>query len=161
MTLTNTIRQTIFNGTKKAAFLIALLLTLSTTYSFARPADSISGEIRTSFKKDFRNGQIMSTEVHNAFTKVTFKMNDMIMFAFYNNGGELLAVTRNILSTQLPLDLLLNLKKDYSSYWITELFEITGDSENGYYISLENTDSKLTLRSNGDNWEVYTSAKKQ
>ena len=72
----------------------------------------------------------------------------------------MLAVTHNILSTQLPINLLMSLKSDYNSYWITELFEFTGDNDNCYYVSLESADSKVTLRSNGDQWEVYSSVKK-
>jgi hypothetical protein len=140
------------------AFITALLLTLS---SFANTPDSINGEIKTSFKKSFRNAQLISTETHESFTRLTFKMNDVIMFAFYSKGGDLLAVTRNIVSSQLPMSLLMSLKSDYSAYWITELFEFTGDDQNCYYVSLESADAKVTLRSNGDTWEVYTSAKKQ
>ena len=138
-------------------FAAALLLTLS---SFARSADSISGDIRTSFKRTFRNAQLMSTETRETFTKLTFKTNDVIMFAFYSRSGDLLAVTRNILSSQLPLNLLLSLKSDYSAYWITELFEFTSNDDSCYYISLESADAKVTLRSSGDTWEVYSSVKK-
>jgi len=138
-------------------FAAALLFTLS---SFARSADSISGDIRTSFKKTFRNAQLMSTETRETFTKLTFKTNDVIMFAFYSRSGDLLAVTRNILSSQLPLNLLLSLKSDYNAYWITELFEFTSNDDSCYYVSLESADAKITLRSTGDTWEVYSSVRK-
>lgn len=138
-------------------FALALVMSLS---SFAKPVDSINGEINTSFKKSFRNARLLSTETHQAFTKLTFKMNDVIMFAFYSNSGELMAVTRNITPSQLPMNLLISLKNDYSAYWITELFEFKGDDISCYYVSLESANAKVTLRSNGDSWEVYTSVKK-
>jgi len=144
--------------TRIITFAAALLLTLT---SFAKSADSISGDIRTSFKRTFRNAQLMSTETRETFTKLTFKTNDVIMFAFYSRSGDLLAVTRNIVSSQLPLNLLLSLKSDYSAYWITELFEFTSNDDSCYYISLESADAKVTLRSNGDSWEVYSSVKKR
>jgi len=153
-------RQTISNVSKKAAVMMTLLLVLGTSYSFAKPADSADGDIRISFKKSFRGAELMSTEAHAAFTKVTFKMNDAVMFAFYSNKGELLAVTRNITSSQLPVGLMLSLKSDYKAYWITELFEFTGDDNSCYYVSLESADAKVTLRSNVDSWEVYTTEKK-
>jgi hypothetical protein len=138
-------------------FALALVISLS---SFAKPVDSTRGEINTSFKKSFGNAQLLSTETHQAFTKLTFKMNDVIMFAFYSNSGELLAITRNITSSQLPMNLLMSLKSDYSAYWITELFEFKGDDVSCYYVSLESADAKVTLRSNGDSWEVYSSVRK-
>lgn len=145
--------------------MIALLLTAAVSYSFASaPTEEvkISSNIRASFHKDFQNGQIIGSQAHKNFTKLTFKMNDIILFAYYSETGELLAVTRNILSTQLPIALQLNLKKDYSKYWITELFEINGEGQNCYYVSMENADTKLTLRSNGDDtWEVYEKTNKK
>ena len=161
MTHTTNLR-TILNVAKKAAITMALLLTVSATFAFSgkKGTNDINGEIRTSFKKDFQNAQILSTESHKAFTRLDFKMDGLIMSAFYSDGGELLAVTHNILSTQLPINLLISLKNGYNSYWITELFEFTGDNDSCYYISLEGADSKVTLRSNGDHWEVYSSVKK-
>jgi hypothetical protein len=145
--------------------MIALLLTAAVSYSFAAAPTGevkISSDIRAAFHKDFQNGQIIGSQVHKNFTKLTFKMNEIILFAYYSDNGQLLAVTRNILSTQLPIALQLNLKKDYSKYWITELFEINGEGQNCYYISMENADTKLTLRSNGDDtWEVYEKTDKK
>jgi hypothetical protein len=161
------LNQTIANRSKKIAFTLVLLLTVTISYSFAAaPVDSMVGQnsmnskIEASFQKDFKNARLMSTEVSRHFTKLTFKINDMVLFAFYSDNGELLAVTRNILSSQLPLELMMDLKKDYSNYWITELFELNGDGQNCYYVSLENADSKLVLRSNGDSWEFYQKSAK-
>jgi hypothetical protein len=137
--------------------LFAAALTLATTFSFANTNNE---EIRTSFRQDFKNAQLMSTEENTNFTKFTFTTNGVIMSAFYSTGGELLAVTRNIVSSQLPINLLTSLKKHYSDTWITDLFEFSRDSQNTYYITLENADTKTTLRSNGNNWEVYSTTKK-
>lgn len=158
---TNFLRQILHNS-KKAALLVALFLTVAVSYSFASGTDDVNSDIRTSFRKDFRNAQIMSSEVHKKFTKLTFKMNNAVFFAFYADNGELLALTRNILSTQLPVNLMLSLKNDYSGYWITELFELNGDDQNCYYVALENADKKLTLRSTSDgSWEVYEKTAKK
>lgn len=156
----NIIRKTLNQG-KKLALLAALILTVGLSYSFAASGDEVTVDIRTSFQKDFKGAKIINTEVKKAFTRLTFTMNDMVFSAFYADNGELLAVTRNILSTQLPVNLQLNLKNNYSGYWITELFELSGNDESCYYISLENADSKLTLRSiDGSSWEVYEKSAK-
>lgn len=154
------IRQNLLSVSKKAAFMMVLLLTLCTSYSFAKPTDEVSKEIKVSFRKDFQNAQIMNTAVHNTFTEITFRMNDQVMFAFYSENGDLLAVTRNIVSSELPTNLVTSLKKHYNSYWITDLFEFNGDTQTCYYVSLENADTKITLRSNGDSWDVYSTTKK-
>ena len=150
------LNQNMINRSKKIALSLVLLMTLTISYSFAATPDSMNGQIAASFQKSFKNAKVLNTEVNRHFTKLTFKMDDIILFAFYSDNGQLLALTRNILSTQLPIDLMMDLKKSYSGYWITELFELNGDEQNCYYVSLENADSKVVLRSTSDNnWEVY------
>jgi hypothetical protein len=144
----------------KQSIIVTVLLTIFTSYSFATPTKDISSSIKTSFHQDFQNARILSIESYQTFTKLTFNMNDAVLSAFYTENGELLAVTRNILSSQLPLNLLSSLRKKFSTYWISDLFEFDRDSQTCYYISLENADTKMTLRSNGDSWELYSSVKK-
>ena len=142
-------------------FLIAaLVLVLSTTYSFATPVNRSNDAISASFRHDFGNAQLISTEDYKDFTKFTFMLNSQVLFAFYSANGELLAVTRNLTSSQLPVRLLLNLKNKMGNSWITELFEINCESQHCYYVSMENADVKVTLRSNGDSWDVYSTVKK-
>ena len=144
----------------KQSIILTVLLTIFTSAGFAKPTENLNASIKTSFHQDFKDAQLLSTEVYQTFTKLTFTLNNAVLSAFYTENGELLAVTRNILSSQLPLNLLTSLKKRFSSYWITDLFEFNRDSQSSYYISLENADTKMTLRSNGDSWQLYSSVKK-
>ena len=147
---------------KTAAVVMASVFTLSTSYSFAATTsgNDENKEIKASFQRDFQNAHLMSTEVKDNFTKVIFTLNDQVMTAFYAADGSLLGVTRNIVSSQLPVNLLVSFKKHYSDYWITDLFEMSRDSQSNYYLSLENAETKVTLRSNGDSWEVYSTIRK-
>jgi len=159
---TNTICQTIINGSKKLTFMIAMVLTVGISSSFAAPTDDINSQVKASFRKDFQKAELIGSEVSKQYTKLTFKINDMVMFAFYSDNGELLAVTRNIKSSQLPIQLLLQLKKDYNDYWISDLFELNGEDLNNYYITVENADKKITLRStNNSTWELYEKTTKK
>jgi hypothetical protein len=139
----------------KTFALVAMLFTASSTFATTTNDDS-NETVKVAFHKDFKKAEMMSAEAKTTYTKVTFKLNDVIMYAFYSDNGQLLAVTRNITSNQLPIQLLLEVKKNYNDCWISDLFELTGDGVSTYYITLENADSKVTLRSNGtDNWETY------
>jgi hypothetical protein len=159
---TNTRRQTILDGAKKLTFMIAMLLTVGISSSFAAPTDDINSSVKASFRKDFQKAELMAFEVSKLYTKLTFKMNDMVLFAFYADNGELLAVTRNIKTSQLPIQLLMQLKKDYNDYWISDLFELNGQDLNNYYITVENADKKVTLRStNNSTWELYEKTNKK
>jgi hypothetical protein len=146
----------------KIALVVALVLTMVST-SFANTTnDDHNAAVAASFHKDFKKAELLTTETGKNYTKLTFKMNDMVLFAFYSEEGQLLAVTRNIKSNQLPIKLLLQIKQDYANYWISELFEFNADGTNAYYITLENADTSVTLRSSGsDAWDVYTKKTKE
>jgi hypothetical protein len=175
---TNGKKPTKLNKMKKTIFLLAFLITVASTLTFANGtgktiakttgtsagniADNIATQVNISFKQDFKNAELISSEVSSHFTKLTFRMNDMILLAFYADNGKLLAIVHNIPSSQLPINLMRDLKKDYAGYWITELFELNGKGQNAYYISLENADHKVVLRSNEDNdWEIYQHTEKK
>jgi hypothetical protein len=146
----------------KIALTVAFVLTIVST-SFANTTnDDHNAAVTASFHKDFKKAELLTTEPGKNYTKLTFRMNDMVLFAFYSEEGQLLAVTRNIKSNQLPIKLLLQIKQDYANYWISELFEFNADGTNAYYITLENADSSVTLRSSGsDAWDVYTKKTKE
>lgn len=141
---------------KKKFLTCAMLLMIVSSYSLANNEDGINIEITSSFKKEFANAREIKWETGKAFVKVTFKLNEEVIFAYYSQNGDLIAVSRNILSNHLPLSQLIKLKNKYAGYWITELFEIDSDIETSYYITLENSESKLILKSNvAEGWEVY------
>jgi len=135
------------------ALTAVLLLTLGVTTSFAANGND---QATVSFRKEFKQAEVLSTDAGKDFTKITFKLNGAILNAFYNEKGELLAITHNIRSTELPLSLLMQIKQYYSNYWITDCFEIDANGTTNYYITVENSDTKLTLRSNESDWETYS-----
>ena len=153
--------QTILNGSKKIVLASALLLTVGISSSFATSIDGDNDAVTVSFHKDFKKVEIIQREVSKNFIKFTFRMNEVVMCAFYNENGQLLAITRNIQSSQLPLQLLMQIKKDYGNYWISDLFEYSADGTSCYYITLETADSRVVLRSNGADWEAYDKKTKE
>jgi hypothetical protein len=159
---TNSLRQMLINGSKKLAFVLAMFLTVGISSSFATPVDNMSAQVKASYRKDFSKAELMNEEVTKQYTKLTLKMNDMVLYAFYSDNGDLLAVTRNIRTSQLPIKLLLQLKKGYNDYWISELFEMNADGQNSYYVKVENADTKVILRSaDTSDWELYERSNKK
>lgn len=146
---------------KKNFLMMALALTMSISSLFANSNTEISERIINSFKKEFVGAQDVQWEQTKDMAKATFKMNEQVLFAYYSTEGTLLAVTRNIASGQLPMNLLVDIKKNYSGLWITDLFEIVMGNETSYYMTLENSDQTLILKSNSSlGWEVFKKEKK-
>jgi hypothetical protein len=158
----NNLSQALVNGTKKFALMTALFLTIGIGSSFAAATHDGNDIVIASFHKEFRTADVMQVENKKDYTKLTFRMDGVVMFAYYSEDGDLMAVVRNILSTQLPIRLLMDLKENHGDCWITDLFEVDRNGQSVYYVSLENSDMKITLRSaNSANWETYTKENKE
>ena len=146
---------------KKRILALALLLTIGFSNIFANNEEGVNKQVVNAFKKDFAAARDAKWETGKDFVKVTFTMNEQVLFAFYSGDGQLLGVTRNITSAQLPISLLSELKKNYSEYWITDLFEMAASDGTAYYVSLENADNSTILKSSaGEDWSIYKKVKK-
>jgi hypothetical protein len=146
---------------KKSILIWAVLLISATSFSFANTNDDSNTNVKTSFKKDFENAREVKWESVNTFIKATFKLGDKTICAYYSKDGDLVAMTRNILSSDLPITKQISLAKNYKGYWITDLFEISSNQETAYYITLENADSKLILKSDSEGWGEYKKETKE
>jgi len=62
------------------------------------PPPSVKNVI-SSFNKQFSNARDIKWENQASFVKAEFTMNNMVLFAYFNNNGELLAVSRFISPT--------------------------------------------------------------
>ena len=135
--------------------IITLAVALSTLSSFAREVE-VSSRVLDKFKSEFAGAKEVSWTAGDNFYKAEFVYNDQHVFAFYSTAGELLGLTRYISSLDLPINLQANLKKNYGNYWISDLFEVSNEEGTGYYLTMENADSKIVLKSTGGgSWEVY------
>jgi len=114
-----------------------------------------------SFKKDFNGASNIIWEQRDTYTKATFSLHGQVLFAYYNGNGDLQAVVRNITSDQLPISLLSSLRKEYGNCWISDLFEIVSDDQTSYYVTLEDSDKKVVLKSQGTEfWNEFKKEKK-
>ena len=145
---------------KKIMMILALVLTVSTTFAFTGE-EAVSKRALNSFKSEFAGATDAAWTTGSNYYKVAFTMSDQKLFAFYNTDGEFVAVSRYISSFQLPLKLQGSLKKSYGNYWISDLFEMSASDETGYYVTLENADTRIVLKSiDGNDWSVYQKSKK-
>jgi hypothetical protein len=147
---------------KKYIVILTATLCFGLTSAFARNGgDEEVKLMKSSFDRDFSNARQVSWDFQKEFAKATFTLNDQILYAYYKPNGELLAVVRYMLTDHLPIDLVLQMKKNYPGYWVSDLFEMAADGQTSYYISLENSDETLVLQSSGLNsWTVYKRTRK-
>ena len=145
---------------KRTIFSLVFSLILGTA-SFANNDESISQKAMQSFKKEFAQAKDVSWNKSGDMVKATFTLNERVLFAYYNEAGDLIAVTRNITTDLLPINLMTSLKKNYSEYWVSDLFEMVSGGQTHYYVTLENADHKLVLKSEDfSSWGTYRKDKK-
>jgi len=145
---------------KKMIMMLAMVFSLSTMYAFTGE-EAVSKQAVTHFKGQFKGATDANWVTGKNYYKVTFTLSEQKLFAYYNMDGEFIAVTRYISSVQLPLNLQTGLKNDYSNYWISDLFEMADATDTSYYVTIENGDAKIVLRStDGKEWCVFEKSKK-
>jgi len=145
---------------KRLVITLTLAFSLCSFSSFAND-ETISPAAIESFNNSFKSVKDVSWSIGENFYKATFLMNGQSVCAFYNSQGQMIALTRNISSLQLPIALQAKLKKEYNDYWISDLFEMATEEGTFYYLTVEDGDSKIVLKSGtGSEWSVYKKQRK-
>ena len=135
--------------------ILTLAIAMSTLCSFAREVE-VNSRVLNAFRQEFTGAKEVSWTAGSNYYRVMFVYNDQYVSAFYTQEGELMAVTRYISSLDLPISLQSNLKKNYNDYWISDLFEVSNNDGTSYYITLEDADMKIVLKSDGTaGWSIY------
>jgi hypothetical protein len=135
--------------------IMTLAIALSTLAAFAGE-ENVSPKVLDAFKSEFNTAKEVEWSAGADYYKAAFTYNDKQVFAFYSLDGELLGLTRYISPVDLPLNLQTSLKKQYSNYWVSDLFEVAKNGGTSYYMTLENGTSKIVVKASGDNdWTPY------
>ena len=146
---------------KNRILFVAMLFVFGTSSLFANTVEGVNEKVLSSFKKEYNGAKEVYWQKGDQFLKATFTLNEKVYFAYYNEEGEKLALVRNVMSFDLPIPLQQDLKESYGQFWISDLFEINAKEESAYYVTIENADSKITLKSVGMNgWTFYKRSQK-
>jgi len=139
---------------KKIMMMLALMLTL-TTFAFA--GEAINKQALNAFQNEFAGATDIAWKVSGNYYEVAFTIDHKRLAAFYDDRGDFVAVTRFISSGELPNGLRKSLKRGYgNAYWVSDLFDVTTGDETSYYVTIENADTRVVLRSiNGSHWALY------
>ena len=139
--------------------ILTLAIIVSTLSAFAGD-EHVNQKVLNAFKTEFTTAKEVEWTAGSNYYKATFNYNGKYVFAFYNENGELMGLTRYLSPVDLPIALQKNLKKDYEGYWVSDLFESAKNDATSYYITVEDADTKIVLKSSGNSWNVYNKIKK-
>lgn len=144
---------------KRFLITLTVLFSLISMSSFASDS-KVDSRVLKSFQSSFKNATEVDWTVSNNFYKANFTLNGQYVAAYFDESGNMMAITRNISSTQLPISLQTNLKNNYEGFWITDLFEVANDEGTTYYVTVENADTRLILKSSTSEWATYQKQRK-
>ena len=144
---------------KKLMIAAALLVSLG---AFAgKEKEKVNEKVLNAFNSEFTNVHEVEWTASADYFKASFALNGHMVSAFFNTDGELMGMTRNIPSSQLPVILQTSLKRNYGSFWVSNLFEVSNSNGTSYYITLEDGDNKIILKSSGNStWATYKKDRK-
>jgi len=145
---------------KMKKLIIMLAIAISTVNAFAGEV-TVNQKVLDAFKTEFSTATDVQWSVGANYYMATFNYNEKYVFAYFSEDGELFGITRHITQGNLPMNLQSNLKKNYDDYWVTDLVEVSKSDGTYYYITLENADTQLVLKSSGGStWSVNNKVRK-
>ena len=133
----------------KRLFFAALAAVLVGTSAFAadiKDASKVSYKVRTIFDAKFNGASNIEWTVREDYTKASFILADQQVEAFFSTEGELIATSRKVEFSKLPLNAIQSIQKKYAAYTVSETIEMDQDGEKSYYVSLQKNDRKQILQ---------------
>ena len=137
----------------KKIFIVLAIMTSVTIPAFANV--EVPCDVLDAFKREFSAATDVKWSSNTLFFSVEFTREEKRLFAFYNLEGKFMGLYQHISSTELPYYLRSSIKENYPGYWITELFHSSKKTGHSYYLTLENAEGKIMLKSHdGFDWKV-------
>lgn len=137
--------------------LFLLFLTLSVLAARSTPTDgkNVTPAVAASFQKTFAGATDVNWTETEIYFKVQFQLDGRYVAAYFSKSGDVLGISKNLASTQLPTGLQPGWKNLLDNGWISELVELKSSEGTTYYLTLENGEERLTLRSLKDQWQTF------
>ncbi len=140
---------------KKLATIFAATALLFSASAFAGETNETkaTSKVEKSFQKDFSKASNITWEKSNNVFIAHFEVNSVSIEAAYNEDGDLVATSRQVAATDLPLAVSLAISKIYPGYDVAKKGEeITYERQTNYYINIGNDKEVLKLKCavNGD-----------
>jgi hypothetical protein len=144
---------------KLSALLAASLIFIATSFASTEPA-AANKKFTSSLAKHFAAAQSISWNHAAMITTASFILDGEYLAAHFSPEAKMLGISKNVAANDLPLNMRLDLRSYFDKYWVSDIFEYATPASDAYYVTLENADSKLILKSEGGAFEVYKKAAK-
>ena len=138
----------------KKLFMLALVLTTVIASAFSEIPSNTA--VLNAFHKSFAEAKNIEWTIKKDFYRAKFSVNDEVMYAYYKEDGELMAITRNITTEQLPMGLSSTLFNKHKDYYLANLFEVSANGESTYYAAIRKGNCIITLQASAaGEWKFF------
>ncbi len=145
---------------KKRILILMASFLLVFTASYANDS-KVPDKVIYEFNRDFSGASNVNWQITGSYYKASFDEHGKTLYAFYTDDAGFIGITHSLLSDKLPVSLQSELKTKYSDYWITDLIQFNLNNQPGYYVTLQNADQKIILKSErNQHWQFYTTVEK-
>ena len=146
---------------KKILMAVAVFLTITTGTAFANNTE-VNSKVIKAFNTTFGSVEDVTWTTGSDFYKASFTYNSKFVYAYYSFEGKFLGLTRLMATSELPLILQTSIKKNYADMWVTDLFEVANADGTAYYLTVEDAENVLIVKSaGGSDWTTFKKSKKQ
>ena len=124
---------------------------LSSSFTYAAKNDP-SLKAKQAFVTQFTQvGDVEWTTMNNAGVyQAKFTFNNESLQAFFNEEGEFLGTTRQIVKSQLPILVVTELNKQYADARVVSIFEFSKQDGLDYYITITNSKGASIIKATGN-----------
>ena len=130
----------------KKLLLIAVLLACTTAMFAARPPE-VNAKVLKAFKETFKDVKDVNWYEYDSYYEASFNQATIQNRIRYDADGNIIGTTRYYAPDQLPLNILVKLKKRYEKRTLYYVTEITTDESLTYYITMQDDKHWYTVTS--------------
>ena len=146
---------------KKILIAVAVFLTITNGTALANPTE-VNPKVIKAFNTAFVSVNDVTWTTGSDFYKASFTYNSKYIYAYYSLDGKFIGLTRHMATSELPLILQTNIKKNYADMWVSDLFEVANADGTTYYLTVEDAENILMVKSaGGSEWVTVNKTKKQ
>ncbi|WP_018629415.1 hypothetical protein [Niabella aurantiaca] len=141
---------------KKLIWIIAAFITLNVAAADTNPV--LNEKVLKSFELVFAHAEQVKWKQEKDNNEASFKVNDMLVRAVFDDNGKLIRTIRYYREEQLPAIIRYRLKKKFEKQHIANVSELSINDEVTYYVTLKDEQYLVNAVVNG-NGQIVTSKK--
>jgi hypothetical protein len=139
---------------KLSSLLAALVVFVASSFANTDP-EPANQKLSAALTKHFSTAQSITWNQAAMITTASFILDGQYLAAHFSPEAKMLGISKNVAANDLPLNMRLELTSYFDKYWVSDIFEYATPGSDAFYVTLENSDSKLVLKSEGGAFQVF------